>query len=149
MKMAEKTPLENLFAHPYIMLIVAILGIVLLAIPIVLLWQLKMLTGVVFAIVILVICYGLYSMKLLDIQKYPKLGLVIIALTIGGFITGYIGERTGAFLVTPLSEKKTIFTPPALLTEPTAQGFLLANLEVVMVFILLLVLMLWWAKRGS
>jgi len=131
---------DNLFAHPYIMLGVGIFGIVFLVVPTLMLWQMKLLTGVVIAIIILVLAYFLRAIKVLDLEKYPILGPVIFILAIGGFIVGYIGEKTGTFLVTPLTEKPTPFTPPPpLLAEPTAiPQFLYANIEVVFIMILLL-----------
>jgi len=138
--------IENLFAHPYIMLFVALFGMLMLLVPVVILWQLKMLTGVVFAIIILAIAYALTTMKFIDLQKYPRLGLVIIGLALGGFLVGYMGERSGAFFVTPLMEKETIVTP--FLAE-TPETLATGNVEVILLFVLMLVLVFGWYKRAK
>ena len=151
--MSERNIIATLFAHPYIMLAFAIFGIIFLLIPIVLLWQLKMLTGTVFALIILAIAYGLNSMKLIDVQKYPKLGPIIIGLSIGGFIIGYASELTGAFFVTPIMEKTTPLTPPAFFSDPTSQTFISdfsGNFEIILLVIFMLILIYGWSKtRGT
>lgn len=146
--MSEKPIMANLFAHPYIMLIVGIIGLVFLIVPVVVLWQLKMLTGVVFAIVILVIAWALSQMKLIDLEKYPLISPIIIGIAIGGFVIGFLGERTGAFLVTPLMEQEA-FSSPAFLAESPTEAFL--SIEVVLLLALVIsVFLAWlgWSKRG-
>jgi len=145
--MAFRDLLPALFTHPFIMLFLVILGLILLIVPILILWQLGILTGIIFAIIVLAIGYALHSMGLIDVKKYPLLGPIFIVLTFGAFFIGVISERTGAFLVTPLLQKPTPITP--LLTEPP-EAFISGNIEVFLVFILLLAILLGWAgKRGS
>lgn len=151
--MPERSTIANLFAHPYIMLLIVVFGLIMLLIPVILLWQLKMLTGAVFAIMILAIAYGLNTMKLINVEKYPILGPVIIVLAIGGFIFGYAGERTGAFFITPIMEKTTPLTTPAFFTDPTSQVFIsdISEMKEIILFgIFMLILIYGWVKtRGT
>jgi len=124
--------------------VVAIVGLAALTIGILLLWIYGLLTGFVFAVAILAIEFALYQMKLLDIEKYPTLGLVAAILPIAAFLIGVVGERAGAFLVTPLIQKELVYTPPPMLAEPTIEAFVGANLEIVLLLIIIVAVTLGW-----
>jgi len=123
-----------LFANPWVMLIIGVVSLLFLIVPIIIIWQLKLLTAVALTLFIIIIEFALYQMETFNLKKYPWMSLVLFFLPVGAFLFGYASERYGVFLVTPLSEKPPTYLPP-FLAEPLT--YISVNLEFLMVIILL------------
>jgi hypothetical protein len=126
----KESLLTLLLANPIILLILGVVGVVILIVPIIILWTLHLLTGVIMAILVLVLAGVAIRLKLVDLQKYPMVGPAIAGLTIFAFFFGYIGERSGAFYVMPALRS---IAPPAMLVQPTVY---VPNLETIFLVVI-------------
>lgn len=137
--------LDALLLSPVALAIVAIIIAVLLIIGVVVLWTYKLLTGIIIGGVFTLMIWMLLQTKMISLEKYPWMGPILILTPIVGFIAGVVGERTGAFYITPLMEKAEPYIPPYMVTEPIQ--FVTANVEVMLLMIVLVCVAVAFAMR--
>lgn len=137
---------ESLLKSPLLLVVVAVLTVVLLIFGFVVLWALKLLTGVVLALVLLVISWTLLQTKALPTEKYPWSPLLLVFLPIVGLFVGVYAERTGAFFVTPLVEKAELITP---YYSGEEVQWIQSNPETLLIFVLLICIVAVLIKSGS
>jgi hypothetical protein len=135
----------GLLSSPVLLLLTSIFGIVLLVVGFVVLWALHLLTGVIIAVVLLVIVWTLIQTKALPTDKYPWAPLLLVFLPIIGFFVGIVGDRTGAFVLTPIMEKAEAITP--YYSGQEAQ-WIQTNPETILISILLLCIFVVLIKSG-
>jgi len=137
---------ESLLKSPLLLVVVAVLTVVLIIFGFVVLWALKLLTGVILALVLLVISWTLLQTKALPTEKYPWSPLLLVFLPIVGLFGGIYAERTGAFFVTPLVEKAELITPYYAGEEVQ---WIQSNPETLLIFLLLICIIAVLIKSGS
>ena len=84
--------------NPYVIAILAIVGIVLLIIPVVVVWAFGLMTGLIFGVVALLFIFVLHRIELLDTKKYPWLILTPLV----AFFAGVVVEKGRLFQLVPL-----------------------------------------------
>jgi len=136
----------GLLKSPLLLVVVAVLTVVLLIFGFVVLWALKLLTGVILALVLLVISWTLLQTKALPVEKYPWSPLLLVFLPIVGLFVGVVSERTGAFFVTPLVEKAEMITP---YYSGEEMQWVQSNPEALLIFVLLICIAVVLIKSGS
>lgn len=132
-------------SNPLLLIIVAIFGVVLLTIGFVVLWMLNLLTGVIIAVVLLVIVWTLLQTKTLPTDKYPWAPLLLVFVPIIGFFVGVYGDRTGVFVLTPLMDKAQAITP---YYSGQELQWIQTNTETILISILLLCIFAVLIKSG-
>jgi len=137
---------SSILKSPLLLVVVAVLTVVLLIFGFVVLWALRLLTGVVLALVLLVISWTLLQTKTLPAEKYPWSPLLLVFLPIVGLFVGVFAERTGAFFVTPLVEKAEMITP---YYSGEEMQWIQSNPEAILIFILLICIAAVLIKSGS
>ncbi|MEM2445408.1 MAG: hypothetical protein QW734_01975 [Candidatus Bathyarchaeia archaeon] len=118
---------------PIVYVLVAILAIILLVIGFVVLWAMKLLTGVIMALVILLISWTIMKTGAIPAEKYPWLPLVMWLMPIVGFFVGVFAERARIFYVTPMLQKPQPITPYYGLAD-----WIQANPEATLILIILI-----------
>jgi len=126
--------------------VISILAIVLLIVGFVVLWALGLLTGVIMALVLLVISWALLNTGAIPVEKYPWTPMLMWILPVAGFFFGVIGERRGVFYVTPLIEKAQLITPYYAGQEIQ---WVQTNIETILIFIVLICLVAVLVKSGK
>lgn len=123
-----------------------ILAIVLLIFGFVVLWVTGLLTGVIMALVLLVISWALLNTGAIPVEKYPWAPILMWILPVTGFFVGVIGERRRIFYVTPLVEKAELMTP---FYAGQELQWVQTNMETIMLFIVLICLVAVLVKSGK
>jgi len=119
-------------APPTLVAILIIFAVIALMIPLVFFALKGMLSAFIFAVLTFAMQYLLFQTKAVKVPR--KYWFVPIMLPIIAFVIGFYGERTGAFLITPLTEKPP---PPPLIT---IQEYAKAYPETIIVLTLLAIL---------
>ena len=127
--------------------IICIITLLLLIFGVVILWAYKLMTGVVMALVLLVISWTILSTKAIPTRKYPWAPLLLWLMPVMGFFIGVIGERTGAFYVTPLMEKSQPITP--YYAGENIATWIQSNIEAILLMIVLLCLFIMYVASRS
>jgi hypothetical protein len=135
-------PRKNILAF----VMVGILAIVLLVVGFVVLWATGLLTGVIMALVLLVISWALLNTGAIPVQKYPWAPMLMWILPVAGFFVGVIGERRHIFYVTPLIEKAQPITPYYAGQE---MQWIQSNPETILIFIVIICLVAVLIKSGK
>ena len=84
--------------NPYVIAILAVVGVVLLIIPVVIVWAFGLMTGLIFGVVTLLLIFVLHRIDLLDTEKYPWLILTPLL----AFFAGVVVEKGRVFQLVPL-----------------------------------------------
>jgi hypothetical protein len=83
---------------PIVIVILAVVGIILLIIPVFIIWAYQMMTGLIFGVVALLFIFVLHRIELLDTEKYPWLILTPLL----AFFAGVVVEKGRVFQLVPL-----------------------------------------------
>ena len=83
---------------PIVIVILAVVGIILLIIPVFIIWAYQMMTGLIFGVVALLFIFVLHRIDLLDMEKYPWLILTPLV----AFFAGVVVEKGRLFQFLPL-----------------------------------------------
>ncbi|MCS7124568.1 MAG: hypothetical protein NZ932_04035 [Candidatus Bathyarchaeota archaeon] len=118
---------------PTIYLLVALLAVILLVVGFVVLWAMKLLTGVIIALVLLLISWTILKTGAIPAEKYPWLPLIMWFMPIIGFFAGVYMERARIFYVIPLLQKPQPITPYYGLTD-----WVQANPEATLIILILI-----------
>jgi len=135
-------PRKNILAF----VMVGILAIVLLAVGFVVLWATGLLTGVIMALVLLVISWALLKTGAIPVSKYPWAPMLMWIFPVVGFFVGVIGERRHMFYVTPLIEKAQPITPYYAGQE---MQWIQSNPETILIFIVIICIVAVLIKSGK
>jgi hypothetical protein len=126
--------------------ITAIITIILIVVGIAVLWAMGLLTGVIMALVLLLISWALLKTGAIPVSKYPWAPMLMWIFPVVGFFVGVIGERRHIFWVTPLLEKAEPITP---FYAGQEIEWIQANPEAVLIFIVLICLLAVLLKSGK
>jgi len=135
-------PRKNILAF----VMVGILAIVLLVVGFVVLWATGLLTGVIMALVLLVISWALLKTGAIPVSKYPWAPMLMWIFPVVGFFVGVIGERRHIFYVTPLIEKAQPITPYYAGQE---MQWIQSNPETILIFIVIICIAAVLIKSGK
>ena len=135
-------PRKNILAF----VMVGILAIVLLVVGFVVLWATGLLTGVIMALVLLVISWALLKTGAIPVSKYPWAPMLMWIFPVVGFFVGVIGERRHIFYVTPLIEKAQPITPYYAGQE---MQWIQSNPETILIFIVIICIVAVLIKSGK
>lgn len=103
--------LLNLFASPYALLILVVVGCILCTAIGLVLWAYGMLTGAILFILVLTfeaVITRVIGPKLFE--EYPQLMLLFVVLPFAGLVGGILVERAGVFYVVPVGPE--VASPP-------------------------------------
>jgi hypothetical protein len=127
-------------------IVVAIITLILIVIGIVVLWATGLLTGVIMALVLLLIGWALLKTKTIPTDKYPWAPLLIWIFPVIGFFIGVISEKKHIFWVTPLLKKTEPITP---FYAGQELQWIQTNPEAILILIVLICLLAVLLKSGK
>lgn len=84
--------------NPVVIAIFAVVGVVLLIVPIIFVWAFGLMTGLIFGVVVLLFIFVLHRIELLDMKEYPWL----IFTPLLAFFAGVVVEKGRVFQLVPL-----------------------------------------------